>query len=430
MAKTPSKRERYARFAKLAKNPGTRASIKTADLKGFAGADELRAERAKNTRLDAPFVPGGQLSNRDVARERNAASKLQYGDEERELEQARTDSDYHRDTRLPAWFADYQRQLQAGQAQQEAANAQAAAQITQLGAGDANVAGQLSPVASQQAHMGQFGLSGDTAANTTREQDAGRVRQMLNSSFGGMLTTQGAGRVGQMIDQRTRIVPGWQIQEQAQEQGRGMKVAGDQAALAKLKGEFATRYMADARERESKGVLERAAFGLDQAKAEAGLAMDQQEAKSKRYDTIQDRKLARQREDRMAKTEKERLANERERIRISKEKAAKGTGKDGKKLGRPLQEPASSLSARRRIETIRRDLAQRGFKTREEAKAALRKQAPHLFSPDQEVLLSAALDRQFLPGGKISKGNTRALRNLGVFITTDGAYWSGGNRGA
>lgn len=100
-----------------------------------------------------------------------------------------------------------------------------------------------------------------------------------------------------------------------------------------------------------------------------------------------------------------------------------------KKPGAPRAEPPSSLAPRRRIGVIQTDLRQRGYKTREEAKRALRQQAPHLFTPEQELLLSAALDLEFNPNGRISANNLRKLRSIGVFVTSTGAYWRGGNRG-
>ena len=47
---------------------------------------------------------------------------------------------------------------------------------------------------------------------------------------------------------------------------------------------------------------------------------------------------------------------------------------------------------------------------------------------DQELLLSAALDLQY--DGRISRNNLRAVRDLGIFVTSKGAYWAGGNRGS
>lgn len=267
MANKPSRAQQIARFARLAKNPGTRASIKTADLRGFAGADKLRAQRAQNQQLDQPFVPGSTVTNRQIAQERNAATNLQYGGQEKQLSQQLGDSNYQRDTRLPAWFADYQRQLQAGQDQVAAANAQANQQLVNLGAGDTQLQGQLSPVASQQANAAMRGATADPGAGQ-REQDAGRIRGMLNSSYGGMLATQGANRVGQLIDTRTRIVPREQIGQQSLENARGQRIQSDQGQLAQAKADFATKYMQDARANESKAVLENATFGLNQTKAD------------------------------------------------------------------------------------------------------------------------------------------------------------------
>lgn len=422
--------QQHQRARKLSRDPNTRASIPTRYLRGFSGADDLRAERAKNERLDSPFVQGGNLSNRQIARERQAATGLEFGPQETLLGQQRRDSDYHRDTRLPAWFADYQAQLQAGQQQLEAANAAANQQIQNLGAGDANITQQLSPVAAAQAAAASRGATADPGA-AQREQDAGRVRQMLNSSFGGMLATQGAANVGRMIDQRTRIVPRQQIAEQQAEQARGARIGDDLTELQKLKGEFATKFMADARDREQRSVLERAAFGLDQEKFKAGVEDDKRRAREQRRSEAEKiNQWGYTNSEWRKKTEAERQAIIRRQKREGRASKGKGgkEGKDGRELGRPLQEPKTSLAARQRINQIQRDLQKRGFKSRDEAKAVLHREAPHLFKDPQELDLSAALDLQF--DGKLSSRNLHMLRRDGVFITTDGQYWRGGNRGA
>lgn len=257
-----TRRASNARAQKLAANPATRSQIPTSRLKGFAGADELRAERAKNERLNAPFVPGSSTTVRDVAREREAAVGMQYGDTERQLGQQARDSAYQRDTRIPAWYADYQAQLAQGTKELQAANAAANAQVQALATGNTALTGQMSNVAGAQQQASQLGAAADPNA-AAREQDASRIRNMLSASFGGMLATQGNNRVGQSIDTRTRIVPAARIQAQTAEQGRLSGIQDNQSQLQKAKGDFRTKYTQDARDAATKSVLEAALFELN-----------------------------------------------------------------------------------------------------------------------------------------------------------------------
>lgn len=423
-------RQRQQRAQRLAQNPSTRASVPDAYLRGFAGADKLRAERAKNTRLNAPVTPGSGMSVRDLIREAQAQTTVKYGPAQRALEQQKQQSSATQQ-QIPQWFQEYRDAVSGAQTQTQQAYGQANQQLVALQGQTAQHQGQ-EQLTQLQSDAANRGASVDPKLAQQAAQ-AAQVRQAMIGSQGGALAAQGAAQQGYLTNTGLASRKG-QAEQMLRELATFGKLQDEERGLAGEMGAYNVAARQDIGDREQKSALERMVIAAETQQKNEALDLDKQQEATKRFDLVQDRKLARKRESRQGRTERERLANEKERIRIAREKAAKTpktpTGKNGEKLGKPLQEPASSLSARRRIEEIRRDVAQRGFKSREEAKAYYQKNAPHLFKGNEELMLSAALDRKFLPGGKLSKGNIRALRDLGVFVTSDGAYWRGGNRGS
>lgn len=457
MAKNPKLREQYRRFARLAKDPRTRASIPTEKLKGFAGADEYRAERAKNARLDSPFVVGGSMTQREAARQRNAEVDLRYRGPENELRQQVADSQRFETQNLPGWYADYQRILRDAQ-QQTAANTQAAlGQVTQLQGLEGNVlAGQAQINAQQQADAAQRGAVADTAGASDVAQRASMARQALTAGFGAQLATQGANNRQRLID-AVPIAQRELGEQQAAERGRRKTLTNKQFELASDRGDYATKVAQDIRDSESKSVLERAAFGLDEAKLAADIQAKKEAAAAKgeevnEYGYTKDawRKLSTARRREIIAQSKRKAAapkdpkygidadvwqgmSPEERIKAKKRWESNGGSK--KAGGDPDKEPASSLNMRRSVLDradgfLPKYAKDRGLQLNQSNRARivadLRKSHPGYFNGVQEIVLSAALDRAIL--GRISNANLRKLRSRGVYVTSSGEYWGGGNR--
>src|SRR3954447_4527592 len=84
-----------ARVQQLAANPGTRGLVDTSLLQRF-GLAGLARKRLLNERLNAPVVPGSPMTNRDLAREANAAGDVQYGAQRRLLQRQQAQApDYY-----------------------------------------------------------------------------------------------------------------------------------------------------------------------------------------------------------------------------------------------------------------------------------------------------------------------------------------------
>lgn len=433
-----SRAEKHARARRLAANPGTRASIPTEYLRGFAGADKLRAQRAQNARLDTPFVPGGTLTNRDAARERTAATGLKYGSAERQITGQIADSQRFETQQLPGWFADYQRILGEARKQAEQNTALAVGQVGQLG-GDLAAASTLKQGEINNAMTADAAARGATYDAKTASDVAERAsaaRRALTSGFGAMLATQGAADRQRLID----AVPISQMrlgEEQATERGRRRKLTDEQLALAREKGDFGVNFMSDLRDKETKGALERAVFGAETeqktAQAQRDAAKDKADIDIRRgVDPVTGKPIRKPKTASERKTEAD-LAFFREHGYYPPTGPPK-KGKTGAG-GKPNKEPASSLNVRRSVldradgflpRYARDRKMELNQSNRPKIVAELRRTHPGYFNGVQEIILSAALDRAIL--GRITSANLRRLRSRGVYVTSSGEYWGGGNR--
>jgi hypothetical protein len=144
-----------ARVQQLAANPGTRGLVDTSLLQRF-GLTGLAKKRLLNERLAQPVVPGSTMTNRDLARESNAAMDVQYGDQRRLLERQQTQA--------PDYYQAYIDELKKAQAGATAQGAQTGQAIQALYS-----SGPMSPGSNQAtlgaAQAGTANLLGQTQAN-------------------------------------------------------------------------------------------------------------------------------------------------------------------------------------------------------------------------------------------------------------------------
>lgn len=144
-----------ARVQQLAANPGTRGLVDTSLLQRF-GLTGLAAKRLLNERLAQPVVPGSTMTNRDLARESNAAMDVQYGPQRRLLERQQAQA--------PDYYDAYLAELKKAQAGATAQGAQTGQAIQALYG-----SGPMAPGSNQatlgQAQAGTAQLLGQTQAN-------------------------------------------------------------------------------------------------------------------------------------------------------------------------------------------------------------------------------------------------------------------------
>src|SRR5262245_18034318 len=211
--------------------------------------------RALNTRLDAPITPGSTITERALAQSANAATQVQYGPQEQELQRALGIAQtQQRDT--GSFYDDYQKQLQlhaanvAGyQAGAQNALAQTAQQITGL-------AGQQQGALQQQANTQAAQQGGATASNMAPTANAAEVnRQSILQSFQAQQAAQGAAAQNYADARANFVAPAQKLQAQAQAQ---QKVTGAQQKITDLKaleGKYNQQYRAEQRASEAKNVL-------------------------------------------------------------------------------------------------------------------------------------------------------------------------------
>lgn len=422
-----------ARYGEMAKDPNRRADVPSRYLSA-----EHRRQREMNARLNAPVGAGTDVTNRDVAREARVDANVRYGQAEQDLRmlQARQSA---RQQVVPQYMDLYRQQL--AQAQQRTQMAYQAAQQQMAGLGQA--LGQGAP-----------GLSHPESA--LREQQAAAVRQQGAGSLAALSAAQGANTDARFNSDIANV--GLRlVEELTREAGRGRELDEKGQQLAREKGEFTSSQRSKLTESYRKSGLENLVFAADQTQAAAKLQADKQKSDSQvnqwgytaaewRSKSESERQaiIRRQKKDsRAPKGPREPKygydADEWDSMSVSERRQAKkkweagGEDGSGSKSGKPGKEPGSSLGARRnlldRSALIKSIARKNGLKDREALKRATRRSRKGWYSPGIEQLkTAAALDLAY--GNRINRGTLAALRDRGVFVTSTGEYWGGGNRNA
>lgn len=224
MAKKPKvKPFTPARVKKLAKDPGTRSKIPTRLL-----PQQYRAEREKNTRLNAPVTPGSPLTNRQLGRDTKSYITQKYAQgDQAETQAIGAQQGLNRDT--TGWYDQYLNDLRTHArnigtfADQNVAQTQGAGQGI-ASAGTQALAGQTDPISR--------GINAQAA--DTRARYAG--------SFAGQASAVGTADKNYASNQANVVAPGQKLQAQAQG-GRTLQTLREKAAArADVKGADAQQY--------------------------------------------------------------------------------------------------------------------------------------------------------------------------------------------
>lgn len=454
-----------ARYARLANNPATRASVPDK----FLSPDQLR-QRRMNQRLAMPVAEGSNLTMRDLSREANSDTTLRYAQAEGELARQLRDSQAA-EQRLPTFIEAYRKALADAQTNTAAAYNKAAQGSQAMGQADTQqtAADSAAQLAEATKDAQTRGASVDPEM-LKRSVDAAAVRQANANTVADLSRAQGANSTNYYASVQGNLP--LKLQEQvSQERGRRSDIQSKIKDLLLEKGAFNQSQRGKIMDRERSAGMEKLVLGANIAESQGKLAQQQAEAAtaadSKRQEFIAKYGVSpekwrgmtpEERRQWKAKWEKagknapkgsttdhygydqaewDKMSPEQRREAKAKwDKAGKKS--DGSNTGSPRAEPDSSLRVRRAIaartgfvQKYARDSGLNLKTQRGQVVAALRKTHPGMFDNGgiQEKSLSAAID--LATDGQISRPNIRWLRDqYGVYITTTGGYWGGGNRGA
>lgn len=425
---TPEQRQR--RVQQLITNPNTRASIPSRYLPAAQ-----RRQREMNQQLDRPVVEGSQLTNRMAGREAENAASVRYGPLEQQLNTQLQRSQQVQQA-IPQWYEQYRQLIGTAQEgiRQGFQAAQQQQQALQAGAGQVAGQGAIDQVNQQ---IQQLGGQVDPQ-NQQIAANAAAVRAGMAGNIGAVTAAQAANQnaYAQNLSANT---PRHQIDSIMQELGREREIQADRGQLARERGAYRQTQRQGIRDREQRSVLERAAFNLDVANTAADNAradeqLDVSQRSQRRQEQQQELSGPGAKYGYTATQWRRMSTQERQRV-IREFQASRGRGQGG--TGQPRQEPVSSLNPRRtinsRVDFVRQyardnNLSLSDRNQRARLVAALRRTHRGFFdNGGNERMLSAALD--LAQTGKISNENLRFLRRQGVYVTSTGDYWGGGNRG-
>lgn len=270
-------KQRVERAKRLAKNPNTRASIPTKYLKGFAGADKLRAQRALNQRLNQPIFRGASMTNRDLARQAKALTEVAYGPQRRALSQQLQQIANLRQA-VPGWFDQYRQTLENLRAQTQASSQALADQVRQLQAGnDRNVGQEQVELLRQQAATA--GTQIDPSL-VERAVQAAAVRSGLLGDAAAQIQGRGQadatylGTLAALSQQR-------QASELARIAAQQMGLLGQQRDLEREAGMYDVQQRERISDREWQRMMEKLVFQADVSQNQAKLTAQRESDRRK-----------------------------------------------------------------------------------------------------------------------------------------------------
>jgi hypothetical protein len=238
----------------------------------------------------------------------DSMTNLQYGGQQREIDSQRRISDQAA-ANSRGWYADYQRQVTAAAAQQQANTLAIQGQAYQQAntAAGTDQAANQQLLADQQAQAAQRGGTVDPALQATM-QGGVAARQVQGGQFGGLLASQGQAQ-GAYLGNRVGVAAQQGIQAQQDEQRKRAQI--DQLArdLQVEIGDFRTKTAYDLRQTRHKNRLEDMAFGLDVAQEQHDQADDR--ADNRRANRTERRQAA-----------KDRLSNAKTMTELQRDRAA------------------------------------------------------------------------------------------------------------
>lgn len=238
-------------------NPGLRSKLPTQYL-----SPAQRQQRQVNTRLRQPITPGSTTTERDLAREAQAATQVEYGPQEADLRQ-RLGVARQRATDVGGFYDQYLSELQHNQANVQAAGQQATGQLAGTAAGvtglsAANLTDLQNPaVADARARGATAGDLSQMASNATA------TRQALMGSFQAQQALQSAAANRYSGGLAHVVGPGQKLQAQAQAQGAVGDVRELQSDLVAKRAAADQLYRSTQRSSEAKQVLANKIAGVN-----------------------------------------------------------------------------------------------------------------------------------------------------------------------
>ena len=223
-----------------------------------AAMERRKAAQNDPARITQPLTP------KLLARETEAATKLQFGDQEREIQGEQRASDLH-NQRIGGWFNEYQAKVREAQQRTAAVygQQQASMQAASLQAGQQDNA-QLQQLQGQgQADAANRGAVMDPGASAMAQQ-AIAARGTTNATQSNLVGSQGANQSAYLID-RERIGARSGIEERGKESSRRRTLDRNMREVQKDKGEFKVKYKSEARDKERKSQLEQMVFAGEMA---------------------------------------------------------------------------------------------------------------------------------------------------------------------
>ena len=297
-----------ARRAKYLANPGLRSKLPDSMLTA-----KQRAQRRQNAELAKPVTRGSDLTRGELAREARTATDLRYGSAERELGAERGRAE-QQGKDMQDFYGMYIAEMQGHTARTQQINADSQQQLNSL-SGGLQALDQSQLAAQQGEANAQAAQRGATAGNQGQvASDASLVRQQGLAGMIAQAGATGAATSRYASTQAGVVAPGQKLQQAAISQRQVAGLSQKLVDLATDKGAFDADYRSRRTADEQKNVLATAALTAGMEKAL--LASD-----DRRRGRVTSNRNADASRAETKRVNDERIANERERIRISKAKA-------------------------------------------------------------------------------------------------------------
>lgn len=241
-----------------------------------------RRQRQGNRRPNArPNPVTSLITPQRLRKETRAATNLAYRPVERQVK-SNLRASAQRVGDVGDWWNDYLKQTQAQQADTQAAYNQAAAQtqgfVNQASALDNANTQRLNQMEAESAALRGTEASSQPAQTAAASQ---AQRNYLSAAYGGATANRGANQYAYLGEQR-RIGGGQKIASQREEQKRGLSIRQDLTDLKRERGDYASKYRGELREKDRDYLIQKAAFPLkrrelaaDMAQANADRALDE-----------------------------------------------------------------------------------------------------------------------------------------------------------
>jgi hypothetical protein len=241
----------------------------------------LKLKRTPKKLRPAPYNPLDPVTGKGLDRELDAALKLKYGGQERQLG-AEERISRQQTANVGSWYDNYVKALIAAQTQTQAGYQQAQQGIYgQANAGATQDEAQRARLAQEAQQSAQLRGATVNPEVQAQAQQAAQANRALSSSFGGLVGTQGASEAA-FAGTRRAAAGLSKVRALEDESRRARQIQALRRELATEKGSARYDLRRQLREEERKYALERQAFGLNVAKAEEDVRASQQRERNVR----------------------------------------------------------------------------------------------------------------------------------------------------